>query len=216
MLLCLYSHSRPKETIIHQVEHSLQGLGGQSHHDIPSKWSPSVWLVIPIQIVPPGTPLARLFGTGCPIFAWGGCTLKGALRVWVGQLACKTTGLRSHPTSSQLPDPGKGLPAEPVASHQWSYRWPADHPLLGPRHAGHSCMPQWDSWGPQRWPPALLTPLLQWLGCMCLRYLVHPWPQTPSTRHLHQCKPSPPCSIVESYNWQDWPPSSGSQCPALP
>ena len=41
---------------------------------------------------------------------------------------------------------------------------------------------------------------------MCPRYQAHTWARTPSTRHPHQCWPSLPSSIVESYNWQDWQP----------
>ena len=41
---------------------------------------------------------------------------------WVSWLACMGIGPRSHPASSQSPDPGWGLPAGTVACHLWSFR----------------------------------------------------------------------------------------------
>ena len=155
------------------------------------------------------TLLVELFCTGQTASAWGGCILKGAAWVWVGQFAWMGTGPRSHPLSSQSPDPGWGLPAGPVTSHRQSYRWPVDHPLPGPRHAGYNCMPQWESWGPPGQPPAWPALPLQWLRCVCPRCWAHTWARTPSTRHPHQCWPSPPCNIVENYDWEEETPVCG-------
>ena len=70
------------------------GLSGQSCHGILSKLSPSAWLTIPIEIVPPGTLLAELVHTGCPASASGGCILKGAAGTWLGWSTCMGTGLK--------------------------------------------------------------------------------------------------------------------------
>ena len=79
----------------------------------------------------------------------------------------------------------------------------------------HSCMLQWDLWGPWGKPPVWLILLQQWFDVRCLRHQVHTSAKTPSTRCLHQCWLSLPYNSIGGCNWQGCPPSDDSQHPAL-